>query len=217
MSTQTTNTTIAGVVATGNVTSTTPAKTTQNIIDTNSIQTGTNNISITNDEDDKCAINLKDYESVRKEMKNDIDDYYNKVLGLYTQNYDDYLSNVNSTDQDKIDFALTQLKPMIKGYNKQLITINQKLIDRVNSVSKLIEKQKKSLESNRNEINDNYVKIEKLENRRKQLKTEIEGNQNYLNDVEGRTETDSVYKYLYIGVNILLLIIIIATLSYMLM
>ena len=37
------------------------------------------------------------------------------------------------------------------------------------------------------------------------LPTEIEGNQNYLNDVEGRTETDSVYKYLYIGINILLL------------
>ena len=206
MSTQTTTTT---------TTTTTPARTTENIIDEN--ERGTNSINTTNDEDDKCAINLRDYESVREDIKKDIDDYYNKVLGLYTLNYDDYLSNINSTDQDKIDYAMTQLKPKVRGYNKQLIEINKKLINRVNNVSKLIEKQKKSLESNRNEINDNYVKIDKLENRKKQLKTEIRGNQNYLNDVEGRTETDNVYKYVYVGVNILLLIIIIATLSYMLM
>lgn len=196
----------------GGISPTSPARTTDGIIQ----DSGSNNIGTTNEEDDNCAASLKDYETVRSEMKDKINKYYTDVLGLYTSTYDSYLENINSTDQDKIDYAVTKLKPDVKSYNDQLIRINQAMIDRVNNVSKLIDDQKKSLIGKRNEIDSNYVKIDKLKKRRDTLKVDISGNEDFLSQVDGRREQDTLYKSIYVGINILLLIIIIAGLVYLL-
>lgn len=195
---------------TGETATTSPARTGNNTVEEG------NTIGTTNDRDDECAISLKDYETVRNEMKEKMNTYYNEILGLYSASYDSYLDNIDSTDQDKIDYALTQLKPDVKSYNNQLIKINQVMIDRVNNVSKLIDEQKKSLVGKRNEIDANYTKIDKLKKRRDQLKVDITGNEDYLKEVDSRRENDSLYKSIYIGVNILLLIIIVSTLVYLL-
>jgi Rad3-related DNA helicase len=196
----------------GGVSSTTPTRITGDTIQTS----GSNNIGNTNEEDDNCAASLKDYDTVRSEMKGKIDKYYTDILGLYTSTYDSYLENINSTDQDKIDYALTKLKPDVQSYNQQLIKINQAMIDRVNNVSKLIDDQKKSLVGKRNEIDSNYVKIDKLKKRKDTLKVEISGNEDFLSQVGDRHEQDSLYKSIYIGINILLLIIIVSGLVYLL-
>ena len=201
------------VTATG--VSATPAVTTNNVIDTVDRQE-TNDIGTTKEQNTKCAISLKDYETVRREMKKEIDDYYANILGVYTDSYEKYLNKINSPDQDDVDYAMTQLKPKVIGYNTQLINVNKKLIDRVNDVSKLIDEQKANLETNRDEINDNNVKIDKLEQRKLQLGSDINGNERYLKEISNKTDTDNVYKYVYIGINLLLLIIIISILVYML-
>lgn len=204
------------VAATG-VTAT-PAITTNNVMDTiSSSQQDNNDINTMEESNTECQINLKDYDTVRGEIKKEIDSYYNKILGTYSENYEEYLEKITSNDQDDVDFANTQLKPKVIGYNKQLIKINKELIKRVNEGTKMIDDQKNNLQSNRDEINNNHIKIDKLEEKRLQLKTQVKGNNKFLKEIEHRVENDNIYKYVYVGINLLLLIMIIGGLVYLLM
>lgn len=195
----------------------TPAITTNNVMSTNTTEEETNNINSMEENNTQCGITLQDYDVVRAEVKKEIDEYYNKILGIYTQSYEEYLNKISSSDQDDVEYATTQLKPKVIGYNKQLININKELINRVNNGTKLIDEQKNSLQANRDEINDNHIKIDKLEKKRLQLKTDIKANNKFAQEILHRTENDTVHKYIYVGVNLLLLILIIVMLFYMLM
>ena len=165
MATTVPQTTNAGVPADG--TTATPSRTVANVIEQNPV---TNEIKNVSEKDDKCSISIKDYEDVRSEMKQDIDKYYTKILTGYTTNYNQYLNKINSSEQNDIDYATTQLKPKVVAYNKQLVNINKEMIKRVNSVSELIDQQKEGLTSKRNEVKGNYDKLDKLEKRRDDFK-----------------------------------------------
>ena len=170
-------------------------------------------IKVITDEDD-CAIELKNYEDVREDMKLKIDAYYQKILGLYTDNYNDYLRKISSNNQDDIDFANTQLKPKIQKYNSHLIKINQELVDRVNSISNLINKQKNSLTTKRYEIDENYKKIQDLKKREGQLKMDQIGKNNQLKQLTADNESNNLYYYMYLSINILFLVINLLLLLY---
>ena len=201
----------SGVPAEG--TTATPSRTVADVIEQNS---GTNEIKTTSEKDDKCSISIKDYEDVRSEMKEDIDKYYGKILTGYTDNYNKYLSKINSSEQNDIDYATTQLKPKVIAYNKQLIGINKKMIKRVNNSTELIDEQKGGLSSKREEVKTNYDKLEKLEKRRDDLKSEVYGNKNHLSDISESSGDKKLYTSIYIGINLLLFIIIVGALVYML-
>ena len=175
---------------------------------------GRDEIKTITDEDD-CAIELKKYEDVREEMKFKIDEYYKKILGLYTDNYNDYLRKISSTNQDDVDYANTQLKPKIQSYNNHLIKINQNLVNRVNSISELINKQKNSLTTKRYEIDKNYKKIQDLKTRDGQLKMENLGKNNQLKQLYSDNESNNLYYYMYLSINILFLVINILLLLYL--
>lgn len=211
MATTVPQTTIMGVPAEG--TTATPSRTVANVIEQNPV---TNNIKNVSEKDDKCSISIKDYEDVRSDMKDDIDKYYAKILTGYTDNYNQYLSKINSSEQNDIDYATTQIKPKVVAYNKQLININKEMIKRVNDVSNLIDEQKESLTTKREEIKTNYDKLDKLEKRRDDLKTEVNGNKNHLAEISDNSGDKKLYTSIYIGINLLLFIIIVATLVYML-
>lgn len=200
-----------GVPATG--TTATPSRTVANVIEQN---TATNDIQNVSEKDDKCSISIKDYEDVRADMKQDIDKYYSKILTGYTENYNQYLSKINSSEQNDIDYATTQLKPKVIAYNRQLININKEMIKRVNDVSSLIDEQKASLTTKRDEIKANYDKLDKLEKRRDNLKTEVNANKNHLAEISDSSGNKKLYTSIYIGINILLLTIIVGILVYML-
>jgi chromosome segregation ATPase len=211
MATTVPQTTNMGVSADG--TTATPSRTVANVIEQNPVTNEINNVS---EKDDKCSISIKDYEDVRMEMKQDIDKYYSKILTGYTDNYNQYLSKINSSEQNDIDYATTQLKPKVIAYNKQLININKEMIKRANDVSSLIDEQKESLTTKRDKIKINYDKIDKLEKRRADLKTEVNSNKNYLADISDSSGNQNLYTSIYIGINLLLFIIIIGVLIYML-
>lgn len=211
MATTVPQTTIMGVPAEG--TTATPSRTVANVIEQNPV---TNDIKNVSEKDDKCSISIKDYEDVRSDMKEDIDKYYAKILTGYTDNYNQYLSKINSSEQNDIDYATTQLKPKVVAYNKQLININKEMIKRVNDVSNLIDEQKESLTTKREEIKANYDKLDKLEKRRDDLKTEVNGNKNHLAEISDNSGDKKLYTSIYIGINLLLFLIIIGTLVYML-
>ena len=149
-------------------------------------------------------------------MKQDIDKYYTKILTGYTTNYNQYLNKINSSEQNDIDYATTQLKPKVVAYNKQLVNINKEMIKRVNSVSELIDQQKEGLTSKRNEVKGNYDKLDKLEKRRDDLRTEVNGNQHHLEEISDSSGDKNLYTSIYIGINLLLFIIIVGVLVYML-
>jgi len=211
MATTVPQTTNIGVPANG--TTATPARTVANVIEQNPV---TNEITNVSEKDDKCSISIKDYEDVRLDMKQDIDKYYSKILTGYTENYNQYLNKINSTEQNDIDYATTQLKPKVVAYNKQLVNINKEMIKRVNNVSDLIDQQKEGLESKRKEVKDNYDKLDKLEKRRDDLKTEVNGNQHHLEEISDSSGDKNLYTSIYIGINLLLFIIIVSVLLYML-
>ena len=211
MATTVPQTTNAGVPADG--TTATPSRTVANVIEQNPV---TNEIKNVSEKDDKCSISIKDYEDVRSEMKQDIDKYYTKILTGYTTNYNQYLNKINSSEQNDIDYATTQLKPKVVAYNKQLVNINKEMIKRVNSVSELIDQQKEGLTSKRNEVKGNYDKLDKLEKRRDDLRTEVNGNQHHLEEISDSSGDKNLYTSIYIGINLLLFIIIVGVLVYML-
>ena len=211
MATTVPQTTNAVVPADG--TTATPSRTVANVIEQNPV---TNEIKNVSEKDDKCSISIKDYEDVRSEMKQDIDKYYTKILTGYTTNYNQYLNKINSSEQNDIDYATTQLKPKVVAYNKQLVNINKEMIKRVNSVSELIDQQKEGLTSKRNEVKGNYYKLDKLEKRRDDLRTEVNGNQHHLEEISDSSGDKNLYTSIYIGINLLLFIIIVGVLVYML-
>lgn len=211
MATTVPQTTNAGVPADG--TTATPSRTVANVIEQNLV---TNEIKNVSEKDDKCSISIKDYEDVRSEMKQDIDKYYTKILTGYTTNYNQYLNKINSSEQNDIDYATTQLKPKVVAYNKQLVNINKEMIKRVNSVSELIDQQKEGLTSKRNEVKGNYDKLDKLEKRRDDLRTEVNGNQHHLEEISDSSGDKNLYTSIYIGINLLLFMIIVGILIYML-
>ena len=151
---------------------------------------------------------------LERDMKLKIDAYYQKILGLYTDNYNDYLRKISSNNQDDIDFANTQLKPKIQKYNSHLIKINQELVDRVNSISNLINKQKNSLTTKRYEIDENYKKIQDLKKREGQLKMDQIGKNNQLKQLTADNESNNLYYYMYLSINILFLVINLLLLLY---
>ena len=211
MATTVPQTTNAVVPADG--TTATPSRTVANVIEQNPV---TNEIKNVSEKDDKCSISIKDYEDVRSEMKQDIDKYYTKILTGYTTNYNQYLNKINSSEQNDIDYATTQLKPKVVAYNKQLVNINKEMIKRVNSVSELIDQQKEGLTSKRNEVKGNYDKLDKLEKRRDDLRTEVNGNQHHLEEISDSSGDKNLYTSIYIGINLLLFMIIVGVLIYML-
>ena len=90
------------------------------------------------------------------------------------------------------------------------------MIKRVNNSTELIDEQKGGLSSKREEVKINYDKLEKLEKRRDDLKSEVYGNKNHLSDISESSGDKKLYTSIYIGINLLLFIIIVGALVYML-
>ena len=190
-----------------NLVNATPLRTTKDIISTNSNSTA----------DEECKNELPDYETLRNQNLDKINSYYNKILGDYTTNYTSYLNKINSADNDDRQNALTQIKPKVKSYNDHLIKINQEMIAKVNLTNDLIVKQKEELDLKRKIVNENYIKIDNLKLKNRQLKNDNQGKESNLTDSNQLIKSNNTYKYGIIGVNILVLVVIIALLFYLYM
>lgn len=182
----------------------TPLRTTNDIIDTK-------NRSL----QEKCDNQLPDYETLRDNNLKEINQYYNAILGKYKNNYSSYLSKINSPDNDERQNALTQLKPVVKSYNEHLIKINKEMIAKVNLTNDLLVKQKDEIDEKRRIVKSNYQKIDDLKEHNKMLRQENNSRSSNLHQSRELINNNTYYKYGVIGLNILMLVIIVALLVYL--
>ena len=90
------------------------------------------------------------YDKLREENIKKIKSYYDNILNDYKSNYQQYLENNNSEEensQDNAGYADTKLRPRIKGLNEQLIMIKTKLKENNEQEQKNNMLQKKKIEA----------------------------------------------------------------------
>jgi len=182
----------------------TPLRTTNDIIDTKNRSS-----------QEKCDNQLPDYETLRNNNLKEINKYYNAILGKYKNNYSSYLSKINSPDNDERQNALTQIKPMVKSYNDHLIKINKEMIAKVNLTNDLLVKQKEEIDEKRRIVKTNYQKIDDLKEHNKMLRQENNSRSSNLHQSAELLNNNNYYKYGVIGLNLLMLIIVVALLIYL--
>lgn len=198
MSTTTTNYTITNQIE----------ATSGNIVDTNLL-------SVANRPANSCTMNLPNYEDVRSTNIKSINDYYEDLLTKYTKSYTDYAKNSSSNVSDRT-YAETQLKPNTTNLNNQIIKLNQTMIDSINKDNDIIMALKNQLEDKKQIINDNILNIDNIKteintiNNQYNLKTED------LNKTEQYNESITIWKWLYIVINILLVVCISGLIIYLL-
>ena len=198
MSTTTTNYTITNQIE----------ATSGNIVDTNLL-------SVANRPANSCTMNLPNYEDVRSTNIKSINDYYEDLLTKYTKSYTDYAKNSSSNVSDRT-YAETQLKPNTTNLNNQIIKLNQTMIDSINKDNDIIMSLKNQLEDKKQIINDNILNIDNIKteintiNNHYNLKTED------LNKTEQYNESITIWKWLYIVINILLVLCISGLIIYLL-
>jgi hypothetical protein len=161
-----------------------------------------------------CSTPLK-YEDVRKNKLTSITEYYNTLLTQYTTLYTQYSKDRTSTNKSDKDNAELILKPKIAEYNKQLINLMQTLMDTNNKDVDLILLQKNELDtkSSSNESIISDIKI--LTNKNADLDATKKVQDDNVNSTKLGTEDLHFTTQIYMGINILLILLIIGLIMYL--
>jgi hypothetical protein len=161
-----------------------------------------------------CLEKLPDYEVLRSNNMNQINNYYEDLLTNYSANYSDYVKNSAGNVSDR-SYAETQLKPKTLNYNNQMIALNQKMIDSINDDTNNILELK-------NQLDEKINKIDKLTNQQKQLKEsesslqiEYKSRRDNLNTTKQGLHDIKFWNYIFIGINIILLLIVLGSIIYL--
>jgi hypothetical protein len=157
----------------------------------------------------------RDYLIIRKEKLKKITDYYDSLLSNYTKSYTDYASQNSSVNSNDRTYANTTLKPKIENYNTQIINLSKNLIDAVNKDNDLILEQI-------NELNTKSESIDTIMSDIKLLKEKdideniLEKSQNDSLDITKSSAEDLDFtSQVYMGINILLVLLVIGLIAYL--
>ena len=164
----------------------------------------------------KCNnTNPPNYSIVRKQKIDKITNYYNDLLKEYTKLYTEYTLESNSLESDARTYAETTLKPKVEAYNSQIINLSKELINTVNRDTELILDQKTDLETKGKNIDTLMKKIKMLKNKKTDLsineKSQIDSLNNTIESVEDLEFTSQIY----MGINILLVLLVIGLILYL--
>ena len=156
-----------------------------------------------------------DYTLLRQQNLKKITDYYNTLLNTYTSLYVTYSSQKNSENPSDREYSTTSLKPKIEAYNDQIIKLSKTLIETVNKDNDLILDQI-------NELNTKNQSIETIMNQLTVLKEKnideniLEKSQiDNLDATKNSTEDLHFTTQIYMGINILLLLLVICLIIYL--
>jgi hypothetical protein len=156
-----------------------------------------------------------DYELLRQQNLKKITEYYQTLLNTYTTSYVNYSTQSSSLNSNDRTFATTSLKPQIEAYNNQIINLSKTLIETVNKDNDLILDQI-------TELNNKNKAIEKIMNELKLLKEKnIDENileQSQIDNLEAtKSNTEDLHftSQIYMGINILLLLLVIGFIIYL--
>lgn len=167
----------------------------------------TNLLGVANRPANSCTLNLPNYEDVRSTNIKSINEYYEDLLTKYTKSYSDYARNSSGNASDRT-YAETQLKPTTTNLNNQIIKLNQTMIDSINKDNDIIMALKNQLENKKQLVNNNILNIDKLKNEINTINNQSNLKLDDLNKTKNYNETMSLWKWLYIIINIILIICI---------
>lgn len=168
------------------------------------------NPAATKQEREGCQINIPDYNVLRLQKLNKINQYYRDLLSSYTKNYSDYSTQKISANINDRTYAETTLKQNVSNYNQQMINVSKNMINDVNRDTDLIVDQKNQLKEKTQKVDDLRDDIKVLTAKDKDLNIKTNADDDSLKNTKVGTESLSFMNNIYIGLNVILLIIIIA-------
>lgn len=168
-----------------------------------------NNISNGN-----CNITIPDYPTLRQQNLDKINSYYNKLLSSYTQNYKDFSTQSASSNVNDRTYANTTLKPKVQSFNTQIITTSQAMIDNVNQDTDLIMSQKNELLEKTRAIDSLMNNIQLLKDKDNEMSVLTSARNDSLNSSKTGTDSMNFNTYIYIGINILMVLCVIGLIVY---
>ena len=162
-----------------------------------------------------CNIAIPDYKTLRLNNIAKINDYYNTLLASYTQNYSDYSTQSVSQNVNDRTYADTTLKPQVADYNTQIIKLSQTMIDSVDQDTNLILAQKDQLLQESQQIETLMNNIKLLKDKNTEMTVLSKSRNDSLTFTKSGSDNIQFMTYVYIGINILLVLIIIGLIIYL--
>lgn len=162
-----------------------------------------------------CDITIPDYTTLRQQNLDKINTYYNSLLSSYTQNYKDYSNQSASSNVNDRTYANTTLKPKVQNYNTQLINVSQTMIDNVNQDTDLIMQQKNELLDKTHKIDTIMNNIQLLKDKDNEMTVLTQARNDSLNSSKHSAEDMNFTTYIYIGINMLMVLCVIGIVIYL--
>lgn len=162
-----------------------------------------------------CNITIPDYTVLRQQNIDKINTYYNSLLSSYTQNYKDYSNQSASSNVNDRTYANTTLNPKVQNYNSQLINVSQSMINNVNQDTDLIMQQKNELLDKTRKIDTIMNNIEMLKDKNNEMTVLSNARTDSLNSSKNSAEDMNFTTYVYIGINMLMVLCVIGIVIYL--
>ena len=161
-----------------------------------------------------CAdIYIPDYSVLRQQNLDKVNEYYTKLLGSYTSTYNQYATQSKGTKNDQ-NYANTVLLPKYTNYNTQLINLNQSMINGVNQDMDLIAAQKDELTNKTRQIDTIMNNITLLKDKDNEMTVLTGARKDSLSSASDGLDQMTFSSYIFIGINILILLIILGLVIY---
>jgi len=161
-----------------------------------------------------CSVNIPDYSVLRHKNLEKINGYYSTLLDTYTSTYADFNTQLSSANVNDRTYANTKLKPKVENANSQLIKLNQEMIDSVNRDTDLILDQKNQLQERTKSIDTLISDITLLKDKDNEMSVLKGARTDSLNSTTEGTEGMQFTTYIYMGINILLVILVLGLVIY---
>ena len=158
-------------------------------------------------------INIPDYSVLRKQKLDKINTYYNTLLSSYTQTLRDYNINL-SKDANSNKYATTTLQPKVQNYNKQIINLSKEMIKNVDQDTELIMKQKDELTTKTRNIDTLLNNIKLLKEKDNEMAILTKARNDSVNSANTGVDSMNFSTYVFIGINILLILSVIGIVIY---
>jgi len=161
-----------------------------------------------------CSVNIPDYSVLRQKNLEKINGYYSTLLDTYTSTYADFNTQLSSANVNDRTYANTKLKPKVENINSQMINLNQEMIDSVNRDTDLILDQKNQLQERTKSIDTLISDITLLKDKDNEMSVLKGARTDSLNSTTEGAEGMQFTTYIYMGINILLVILVLGLVIY---
>jgi len=162
-----------------------------------------------------CQVTVPDYSVLRKQTFDKINNYYNTLLSSYTKNYSDYVTNSASGAGASNNAYAKHIQTDVENYNKQIINLSKAMINNVNQDNELITLQKTELDGKMAKIDEIMENAKLLEDKESEMTVLSNSRKDSLSSTKTSAEDMQFTTYVYIGICILLVLIIIGLIIYL--